>query len=424
MTAAGDLLAGRYLLLQERGRGGFGTVFRGHDRVLDREIAVKVLNPSADDGHTVVRGRFDREARLLAGLDHPGIVGVLDRGTHGRTAFIVMEYLPGPDLQVLLREHGGPLPVAEVLRHGVRVADALDHAHTRPAPVVHRDLKPSNLMLDRRGEVRVLDFGMAVAPAAGLTRYTRLGSVLGTLLYMAPEQLVGEEADTPADLYAFGAVLHTLLTGVPPFLPTGGHADFVRAVLTRAPGPPSAPAGLAALVLAMLAKRPGDRPTAATVRDTLGGLLRQGVGEAPEITATSARLLAAAEWDVPTGAAAASAPVSAAGASGAAPAREGTAGQRHEAAWEQLELAERELASGRQAAAGHRFAALADRLAAAGEGRSPAALAARLGAVRALRGLGRREEAAQRLAALAADTAAALPEHHPLARAVRGLPPH
>ncbi|WP_052390921.1 serine/threonine-protein kinase [Streptomyces sp. NRRL B-24484] len=406
MIRPGDVLAGRYRLLRELGRGGHGTVFRGWDHELGREVAVKTPSPRADggEGPEAVRGRFDREARLLARLHHPGIVGVLDRGTHGGTAFIVLEYLPGPDLQTLLTERGRPLDPRDVLHHGHRIADALDHAHTRPAPVVHRDLKPSNLMLDARGDVRILDFGVAAAPDAGLTRYTRIGTRIGTPLYMAPEQLRGEEADTPADVWAFGAVLYTLLCGRPPHPPD----DLLR---RERPEPPRAPAATAALVLAMLAARPADRPSAGAVRDALGQAAAAGTGATTGIGVTEARLAVEAERDVPTGGGRPGPPPD-------VPAREA------EDAWEQLEAAEQDLAAGRAAAAERRFTELADLLAGTGREGPAAALAARLGAVRALRVLGRREEAAHRLAVLQTDTAAALPAHHPLARAVHGLPPH
>ncbi|MFJ3789002.1 protein kinase [Kitasatospora sp. NPDC090091] len=268
MIAAGALLGGRYRLVRPLGRGGFGTVFLGTDENLPRWVAVKLLDSSRHDPAELpmLRGRFDREARLMAGLQHPGIVSVLDRGSHQDTPFIVMEHLAGPDLAAVLGD--GPLPIGDLLRHAARIADALHYAHTQPDPVVHRDLKPSNLMLDARGEVKILDFGIAAAPTSDLTAYTRIGTRLGTRIFMSPEQLRGEPAAVGCDLYAFGAVLYNLLAGRPPFLPTHGDVELEHQVLSELPRPvthyrPETPAGLAALVHALLAKDAAQRPSAA-----------------------------------------------------------------------------------------------------------------------------------------------------------------
>ena len=199
---------GRYDVLAPIARGGMGTVYRGHDRELDRDIAVKVL--WATTAHDDAAARMRREARVLARLEHPFIVPIYDCGLleDGRM-FYIMKLVQGPRLD----EHVAQRPLAERLRLFARVCDAVAFAHAHG--VVHRDLKPENVMVGSFGEVLVMDWGVAqLRGDAAIER--RGGNVVGTQGYMAPEQARGEDVDGRADVYALGGLLHFLLTGAPP----------------------------------------------------------------------------------------------------------------------------------------------------------------------------------------------------------------
>jgi serine/threonine protein kinase len=278
---AGTVLAGRYRLVESIGQGGMGTVFRGRDDRLGRDIAVKLVRGRGRRGRSDddMQARFLREAKVMAGLHHPNIVTIHDQGRHRDTTFMVMELLAGPDLGAVQRRDG-PLPVEDVLHYGGQVAAALEHLHGHDTPVLHRDLKPNNLFLDRDGVLKVGDFGIAVAPSADMTRYTRIGTLLGTPAYMSPEQCRGEEAEPPSDVYSFGTVLYSLLTSGPPF--GGDPVSCIAGITTQPPPPlpdrrPDVPADLAELIHAMLAKHGEARPDAATVRRELRRIAASGV---------------------------------------------------------------------------------------------------------------------------------------------------
>src|SRR5207249_8358305 len=186
-----------------------GEVYRAHDAVLGREVALKVLHPQLAGDRGFV-DRFRREARAAAVLNHPNIVGVYDWGTTDNgTYFMVMEYVPGHNLRSLLAEYGRlePQQVAEVT---LQVLSALEHAHGHG--IVHRDVKPENILIGRDGTVKVADFGLARAFADSYVSQAE-GTVTGTVQYLAPEQIQGEPADPRADLYALGVVMFELLTG-------------------------------------------------------------------------------------------------------------------------------------------------------------------------------------------------------------------
>lgn len=198
-----------------------GAVWRADDEVLARQVAVKILHPALFEDGTFAT-RFRREARLLAALNHPGIVDVHDygesgEGTDDRIAYIVMELVDGQPLHEALAE-SGPMPAERALGLLAEALDALHAAHRRD--IVHRDIKPSNLMLGADGRVTVTDFGIARALAS--TKITASHSVLGTALYMAPEQAEGAATTPACDLYAIGVVCYELLTGETPF--TGERA--------------------------------------------------------------------------------------------------------------------------------------------------------------------------------------------------------
>src|SRR5262245_61256079 len=214
---------GPYEVVSPLGAGGMGEVFRARDSRLGRDVAIKIL-PSHLATSPEVRARFEREAKTASSLNHPHICVVYDVGREGDTDYLVMELVDGETLAARLAR--GPLPVAEVLRLGIQIADALEKAHR--AGVVHRDLKPGNVMLTRSG-AKLMDFGLARATglaSAGSSSIlgvsqsptiaqplTGEGTIVGTFQYMAPEQLEGREADARSDLWSFGCVLYEMTTG-------------------------------------------------------------------------------------------------------------------------------------------------------------------------------------------------------------------
>lgn len=268
---SGTELAERYRLESLLGRGGTGEVWRCRDLSLDCEVAVRVLPAGAADAGDARQLR--RDAECAAGLRHPGIAVVFGAGQHDGRLFIVTELLPGQDLAGLLSAHSGGLPVGQALSVGTEIAAALAYAHGRG--IVHRDLKPQNVFIAGDGKVKVCDFGVTGELSA--TGSVGLGRFAGTPAYIAPEVLAGEPVTGSADLYALGCVLYELLTGRRPFQGPSLPA-LVHQHLTEVPAPPrdrrpEVPAELSDLVVALLAKAPGDRPPdAATVAAALARL--------------------------------------------------------------------------------------------------------------------------------------------------------
>jgi serine/threonine-protein kinase len=263
------MLGGRYRIGQVIGRGGMSTVHEARDTVLDRAVAVKVLLPALAEGDPTHVARFEREARAAAALQHPAVVKIYDTGRDGQTHFIVMELVSGQSVEQLLKA-GRALDPDEATRVAGRVAGALAAAHA--AGILHRDVKPANVMLTPAGEVKVLDFG--IARARQDPTVTQPTFAIGTAAYMSPERIVGRPGDERSDIYSLGCLLYAMLTGHPPFagedvlsvLHQHVHQDPVP---PRRWGAPIAPP-LEALVLAMLAKDPADRPqTAAEVAGRL-----------------------------------------------------------------------------------------------------------------------------------------------------------
>ncbi len=264
----GDVLSGRYRVTRLLGRGGMSAVWLARDDVLARDVAVKMLHIRRLESAEAVE-RFEREARTLASLAHPGIVTVIDRGDdHGRP-FIVFEYVRGRDLRERIADEGR-LPLGEVLMIGEQIADALAYAHARG--VIHRDVKPHNILLTPDGQPKLTDFGIArVLEEPGLTLE---GRILGTGDYLAPEQAAGEAIDARADIYALGVLLYHALCGDVPF-----HGEsYVETARLHAQAPipsvrdvrPDAPERLDAILTRALAKRPDDRfPDGGALRDEL-----------------------------------------------------------------------------------------------------------------------------------------------------------
>jgi len=267
LTAGSRL--GPYDILSPLGAGGMGEVYKARDSRLDRAVALKIL-PDTLASDRQFRERFDREARAISQLTHPHICTLFDVGEQAGIAFLVMEYLEGETLEQRLKK--GPVPIADALRLAIQIADALSAAHRHG--IVHRDLKPGNVMLTKTG-AKLLDFGLAKTSATGIApagvsmlpttppNLTRHGAILGTFQYMAPEQLEGEDADARSDIFAFGALLHEMLTGRPAF-EGRTPASLMAAILERQPPPistltPGAPPLLAHVVQRCVAKNPDAR---------------------------------------------------------------------------------------------------------------------------------------------------------------------
>nr|WP_269781631.1 serine/threonine-protein kinase [Nocardia bovistercoris] len=254
-------------MIRELGAGGMGQVYEGFDRHLRRRIAVKFPHPGL--GHdSDWASRFLREAKIMASLSHPGLPAVHDAGVmpgSPERPYLVMEYIDGVTFDDLLDRHG-PLAVPVVAALGAQAAAVLAATHRRR--ICHRDLKPSNLMLCADAAVKVLDFGLAIAPDVQLTRYTSTGQTLGTPSFMAPEQVEGREVVPQTDLYALGLVLYELLTGERVMTGSSPYVVWDRQVNSTPPDiaaeRPDVPAEQARLLMSMLAKSPEDRPASAS----------------------------------------------------------------------------------------------------------------------------------------------------------------
>jgi len=289
MLAAGTSL-GPYEILAALGAGGMGEVYRARDTRLGRDVAIKVL-PAHLSASPEVRARFEHEARTISQLNHPHICTLYDVGHQDDVDYLVMELLEGETLAHRLEK--GPLPLAEVLRLGTQIAEALDRAHH--SGIVHRDLKPGNVMLTKGG-AKLMDFGLAratglVAVAGAETEsptvsrpLTAEGTVVGTFQYMAPEQLEGKEADARADIWALGCVLYEMATGKRAF-EGKSQASLIAAVLEHEPAAitalrPASPPVLDHVVRGCLAKDPAERwQSARDVMQELAWITQ--AGEAP-----------------------------------------------------------------------------------------------------------------------------------------------
>jgi eukaryotic-like serine/threonine-protein kinase len=292
--APGNFL-GRYRLVEPLGEGGMGEVWKAHDDKLDREVAIKtLLRGTLVD--TTSQERFRREALVLSRLSHPGVATIFDFGTQDGCEFLVMEYVSGGTLES--RIANGPLPIASVLTLGASIADALDYAHRHG--FLHRDLKPANVALTADGHPKILDFGIALLLSGGRTtgRITKPGMMVGSLPYMAPEQLFGETGDARTDVYALGAILFQMVTGQLPLARERAEA-LMFAIINNAAPPirslrPDAPDALDRLVAECLRKEPVQRPaSAALVAEALRGI-RDGAatGAIPLLTRNVIRSIA------------------------------------------------------------------------------------------------------------------------------------
>ncbi|SYZ33113.1 serine/threonine-protein kinase [Propionibacterium australiense] len=289
-AGADDFIAslrdGRYRLVERIGAGAIGQVWRAQDTILQREVAIKTINlaTSADPS---AEARFRREAVATAGLNHPNVVQIHDSGVDGHSAYIVMEFLHGPNLQTVVTKQG-PIGWQAALPMLAQVAAGLGAAHR--FGVTHRDVKPANVVLtseDLHSTPKLVDFGIARLNDQQTTALTSTMTAIGSAAYMSPEQASGERVGPSSDMYSFGCLMMTVLTGQPPF-PGESPVAVARAQVYDTPPLlrtrlPDAPASLEDLVAALLAKRPEDRPGADEVVAALNAI--QGDPQAPGLVA-------------------------------------------------------------------------------------------------------------------------------------------
>src|SRR5574341_619388 len=302
---------GPYEITGAVGAGGMGEVYRARDTRLGRDVAIKVL-PEAFAKDAILKERFEREAKTISSLNHPNICTLYDVGHQDGTDFLVMELLEGDSLAQRLAK--GALPVAETLRIGMEMADALERAHRQG--VVHRDLKPGNVVLTKSG-AKLLDFGLAkpnpLAAGSGSSMsaiatqvsptspVTREGTVIGTFQYMSPEQVEGREADARSDIFALGAVLYEMATGKRAF-EGKSQLSVASAILEKEPEPisaiqPMTPAALEHVVKTCLAKDPEERwQSAADVRRELAWIAEGGSSVAAAVPGTGRKARERIAW--------------------------------------------------------------------------------------------------------------------------------
>jgi beta-lactam-binding protein with PASTA domain/predicted Ser/Thr protein kinase len=277
-TLINTLFDGRYRIMRKLGSGGMANVYLAEDQELGRRVAIKILNDRhANDDQFVER--FRREAKNAAGLSHPNIVSIYDRGEAEGTYYIAMEYLDGRSLKELIVSRG-PAPIPIAIDYARQILTAVRFAHRHG--IVHRDIKPHNVLVDAEGRLKVTDFGIA---RAGASQMTEAGSIIGTAQYLSPEQAKGAPVDQTSDLYSVGVVLYELLTGVVPF---SGDTPVEIAMkhLSAVPEPPSSkraeiPRDLDLIILRALGKDPSERYQSAEEMDADLERVQRGAAVSP-----------------------------------------------------------------------------------------------------------------------------------------------
>jgi serine/threonine-protein kinase len=287
-TLINTLFDGRYRIIRKLGSGGMANVYLAEDQELGRRVAIKILNERHANDEQFVE-RFRREAKNAAGLSHPNIVSIYDRGEAEGTYYIAMEFLDGRSLKELIIARG-PAPVHVAIDYARKILDALRFAHRNG--IVHRDIKPHNVIVDAEGRVKVTDFGIA---RAGTSQMTEVGSIIGTAQYLSPEQAKGAPVDQTSDLYSVGIVLYELLTGKVPF--TGDSSvEIAMKHISATPAPPSSlrpdiPEDLDLIVLRALAKTPEERYPSAEEMDKDLARVAQGLSVSRETEEAATQIL-------------------------------------------------------------------------------------------------------------------------------------
>jgi eukaryotic-like serine/threonine-protein kinase len=261
---------GPYEIKAILGKGGMGTVYRALDPTVNREVAIKVINPELSQNLLLMK-RFQNEAIAMARLNHPNIVALYNFFSEGNLHYIVMEFVQGKSLSQILREEGA-LPCDRALFFFTQILAAIDYAHRQG--IIHRDIKPSNFIAQPNGVVKVTDFG--VAKVFGGEELTRAGTVLGTSHYMSPEQILAQPISTTSDIYSLGITLYEMVTGRVPF---SGNSDFEiqRCHLELSPSPPrrlnpNVPQAIEKAILTSIEKKPENRfPTVTHFIEVLSG---------------------------------------------------------------------------------------------------------------------------------------------------------
>src|ERR1700760_842117 len=283
---AGAIIDGRYRVLSRVGAGGMADVYLAQDEQLGRQVALKLLHRRFAEDPGFVE-RFRREAQAAAGLQHPNVVSVYDRGQFEDTYYIAMEYLPGRSLKQVIRDEA-PLEPVRAIDIAIQILRAARFAHRRG--IIHRDLKPHNVIVDDSGHAKVTDFGIA---RAGASDMTETGSIMGTAQYLSPEQAQGHVVNVQSDLYSVGVILYEMLTARVPFDAESAVTIALKHV-SEAPTPPRAlnpaiPPELEQVVLWTLNKDPADRPVDADQLITVLDHCRQAITSAGAASHTAGR---------------------------------------------------------------------------------------------------------------------------------------
>jgi len=283
----GRKLGGRYEILERIGGGGMALVYKGHDVLLNRKVAVKVLRQQYVHDEEFIR-RFRREAQAAASLSHPNVVSIYDVGQEGDVHYIVMEYVEGTTLNDLIKERA-PLQVEEAVHYASQIADALDHAHHNE--IIHRDIKPHNILIGKNGRVKVTDFG--IARAATSSTITQTGSVVGSVHYFSPEHAKGTNTGQKSDLYSLGIVMYQMLTARLPFLGESPISVALKHLQEDVEEPrkvnPLIPQSVENIILKAMRKKPEERyQSAKQMMEDLDTCLSPGRRNEPKV----------AFWDV------------------------------------------------------------------------------------------------------------------------------